>query len=787
MQAQCNRLTPAMSDSPALHRCPICFKTYKRREHLQRHRNSHNKERPHRCGLCSASFQRTDVLKRHLQTCDGPAGVSSARRRACDRCVRQKKACNSSQPCQNCERRTVVCEYSNSAPPTSLNLDSRHHLQQQLISHPQLESPPLFGHVVPGSQYPDLGSHHHDTGSVSTSFEDAPFDNLDALIQQAVSSLPLLESHDIRGDWLGMDLEFPHGSVLPEPFQHGTEHQCGDYPTAGQNNAVTSSPASDYRGYQFTFLYNFTSKTGLVASFDCGTLEQRQQVVAAFNRSYLEQQQHDALGLIPPPFAPIEDPMFFSASSPTGTRSDPRLVSWSSWLQNPIILKLQQVVLLVKNVVTVRPNNSAVTLTWSPALEQRCLDFFSPPRFAKFIELYWSVWHPNVNFLHRPSFDPNGSKSILLAAMALMGACVSPDSDDNEDAKMWFNCVEEMVFADDDFCSDIDPAIEAPPPSSAASRRRLQSLQAAYIVCLYQNWEGTDASKRRIRRHRFSTVVSVARDLKIETARHFDYSKTPKHEFNWNEFIVREEFIRLFLWVFLFDTAFVIFNNLPHRMVIKEMKMHMASPEACFQAATADECIENIHTWMAPPSPFCSVLLCDAVEKMFIDTFTTESRQRFSQLGPLNLFTIVSAFHYMIFQHQNLFGVEGQLVPIRNGLRNWIEVWELYFDSSWSSIAPHGLLRDDCFTPETMWRRVGFMQWCADFWLLGSLLTDRISTATAYSREERDSRQAQQPSDDSSANPPLARSIEPILDKYDQTSMRQVNDLISAFQKFHVD
>ena len=77
-------------------------------------------------------------------------------------------------------------------------------------------------------------------------------------------------------------------------------------------------------------------------------------------------------------------------------------------------------------------------------------------------------------------------------------------------------------------------------------------------------------------------------------------------------------------------------------MVIKEMKMHMASPEACFQAATPDECIENIHIWMAPPSPFCRVLLCDAVEKMFIDTFTAESRQRFSQLGPLNLFTIVS-------------------------------------------------------------------------------------------------------------------------------------------------
>ena len=90
---------------------------------------------------------------------------------------------------------------------------------------------------------------------------------------------------------------------------------------------------------------------------------------------------------------------------------------------------------------------------------------------------------------------------------------MSPDAADNEDAKMWFNCVEEMVFTDDDFCRDIDPPAEIDiesPVSTVDNQRKLQALQAAYLVCLYQNWEGTDASKRRIRRHRFSTVVSVS-------------------------------------------------------------------------------------------------------------------------------------------------------------------------------------------------------------------------------------------------------------------------------------
>jgi hypothetical protein len=118
---------------------------------------------------------------------------------------------------------------------------------------------------------------------------------------------------------------------------------------------------------------------------------------------------------------------------------------------------------------------------------------------------------------------------------------------DIDDARMWFNCVEEMVFTDDDFCSDMDPPAFSDitvPVGTSENRQKLQALQAAYHVCLYQNWEGTDAGKRRIRRHRFSTVVSTARDLGIDTARHMDYSAQPKHEFSWYEFVMREELIR---------------------------------------------------------------------------------------------------------------------------------------------------------------------------------------------------------------------------------------------------
>jgi hypothetical protein len=61
---------------------------------------------------------------------------------------------------------------------------------------------------------------------------------------------------------------------------------------------------------------------------------------------------------------------------------------------------------------------------------------------------------------------------------------VSPDSKDNEDARLWFSCIEEMVFTDDNLCSETlmsevdDPAVSC---SIAASRQKLQAGSASCV------------------------------------------------------------------------------------------------------------------------------------------------------------------------------------------------------------------------------------------------------------------------------------------------------------------
>lgn len=444
--------------SNSIYQCPICPRHYKRREHLKRHRSSHTSERPHRCPQCDARFQRADVLRRHLQTClerRGSRGVTT-RRRACDRCVRQKKACDLQQPCDRCAQQTVECCYSIGVDVTA---------SEERITPASLGNAEL----APAPPAPET------TLAMTFRWPDFDADN------------PVVNS----GEYDAMALSDPNMLDNASPSWQDLIAMVSEGPPGPDNTS-------------FQFLDKMTSNTGLAYSFDCGTPEQRAQVLSTLERE-------------------VEIEYGASSSSETLVTSESPLVDGLSlnWLNDPLSLKTHQILHFIKDVVMVKPRNSSVTLDWSSSLQQSCLQFFSPANLRKYLGLYWAIWHPNVNFIHRPSFDSTSAKPTVLAAMTLLGrlfsvlnvhmadwtgACMSPETSDNEDARMWFNCVEELVFTDEDFNSDFTSAASCP----TLHRNIVQALQAAYMVCLYQNWEGSDASKRRIRRCRFASLVSVS-------------------------------------------------------------------------------------------------------------------------------------------------------------------------------------------------------------------------------------------------------------------------------------
>ena len=527
------------------------------------------------------------------------------------------------------------------------------------------------------------------------------------------------------------------------------------------------------------FLANFTSRTGLVSSFDCGTLEQRQRVAANF--------------LNTPDLQRIFDSSAATISSESsakfggdGTTSDIDLEDCAQtaehqWLSDPLSLKSHEIILQVKDFILHKSRNSCVTLSWSTTLQEACVRFFSPENIRRYMYFYWAIWHSNVNIVHKPSFNPSSSKPGLIAAMSLMGACVSPEPSDLGDAKLWFNCVEEMVFSDDDLFDDSPAPVCRDTGEVLRGQGKLRALQAAYMVCLYQNWEGTNSSKRRIRRYRYSTVVAAARDTGISNARHPDYNQQSLFDFSFSSFAVTEELIRVFLWIFLLDTAFVIFNNLPPRMVIREMKLSTAKPEVCFQATTAEECFNALRGKNQCDTAFDFGL---AFERLYQTDIDDNLSTTLADLGPLNLFAMTSALHSLIFHFQSSFSCQGSLEPIRQAQKTWGRVWDIYMDrfSHDSRHSPVTSSMQD-LAPDDMWKRIGFTRYASEYWLLGKFMVERLSDGNEGNVETVEDAAGRVQTGASSSD---TYSAGQLLSQYDQTSMEQVNVLITDFQKVSI-
>lgn len=362
------------------YQCSICSKHYKRREHLQRHRSSHASERPHHCPSCNARFQRTDVLRRHCRTCLGLQGGRTAaraitRRRACDRCVRQKKACNSQQPCNRCAQQAVDCFY---AGPSGFG--------QNVL---QAEE---WTVDVPGAESAEqVLLQNSERGMTAPSVDDT-----------ASSRGPVAATTMMPSRWSDFNNDSGMGGPTRQYMALGDPNVL-DYASPSWQDLiamVSEGPPGPDGMHSFQFLDKMTSSTGLAYSFDCGTPEQREHVLSMVLRGVESENETSQESQSDAPFTEIEA---------------------LNWLDDPISLKTHQIMLLVKDIVTVKPRNSAVTLDWSPSLQQTCLQFFSPANLRKFLGLYWAIWHPNVNFVHRPSFDPASAKPAALATMTLLG------------------------------------------------------------------------------------------------------------------------------------------------------------------------------------------------------------------------------------------------------------------------------------------------------------------------------------------------------------------------------
>lgn len=124
----------------------------------------------------------------------------------------------------------------------------------------------------------------------------------------------------------------------------------------------------------------------------------------------------------------------------------------------------------------------------------------------------------------------------------------------------------------------------------------------------------------------------------------------------WQQFAEEEEFIRYVqnsyrktksdnssttIFVFLIDAALTILHNSPPRMVVPELKMDVATPESCFQAESASECVEQLRNWSETRFWKNRLSVVSVVRRICQNPIEQSLVQDFACLGTLNLFTMV--------------------------------------------------------------------------------------------------------------------------------------------------
>lgn len=490
---------------------------------------------PSSCVFCKASFSRPDALKRHWTTCkvrlaeswELPQVSSKARgrkRKACDRCARQKRACvlkNNRQTCQPCAVHNKECSYRRVADAAT--------------EHQDQPNDPNYVNLIT-------------TGSESTTNEFPSGISVSSVPQSGVRQSPCREtvarsnsSFDIANQGISW--------TIYQEFTLGRS----------QNRRPTELNISHIA--EFPFLGRLAKAYGFVGTFECGSFEHRstiskrlwkpyayRDVSELWKRAlpsgqvfsnYTPSMQGDGLNLLTatnlhdfsnnPKFG--EPPKKLNATSMTqashaysvGTTTSEHMdvLNVASNLDTfpgqgdddaLLSIKTYEIVNAIRNAIMDKPKNSTITVTWSYRLEAMCYEFFCPTNIEKFLALYWSCWYPNWPTIHQPTFDSVTADFILVTAMVILGACLSPDQRDRATANIWFNVVEEIIFNHEVFsgnttCEDQDNN------TRALLSSHINILQAAYCACLYQTWEGSKESKRRVRRYRFNSIIWVSETI----------------------------------------------------------------------------------------------------------------------------------------------------------------------------------------------------------------------------------------------------------------------------------
>ncbi|KAL2812595.1 hypothetical protein BJX63DRAFT_240655 [Aspergillus granulosus] len=530
----------------------------------------------------------------------------------------------------------------------------------------------------------------------------------------------------------------------------------------------TNTPDSIITAERLDFLAHFTSENGMGTFLAPETLEERQKLILNY--------EHESDS--------AEHGTSIDSAIPVGSLAqtiEPSMLHiTTSEDLDPLTARTYEILHHFHNIITAKTDKSVVKLDWTPEIESAARSFFSPRNITRYLGYFWSLWYPNCPFVHRASFDPQTAPPALLCVMVMIGACLSPHGGDAVTARMWLDVVEELAFSDSSFWEEKDGAVGGGKAVVldqyvGRKKKRLECVQTAYLVCSLQKREGDGEARARVRRYRHATMVMLARDIGLATASHRNLNMDQPSDTWWQQFAVEEGLIRTITYVFLFDVALTIFHNSPPRMVVSELKMEVACPEACFQADSADECFRLLKEWEATIFWRKRLSITSVLKNICQTELTSSAVDEYSQMGSLNLFTAVQTLHSLTFHLRNSIIFESTLLPLKTGLENWRRIWNQR-EAEDKYVPDH---------PDQIWKKVGFISYSPEFWHLARIIVERIEGESQGGGDEEDEGVRNGENGDETKNMATAkahvRGRE--RERYDHTDMMDVNGLIMEYRR----
>ncbi|KAF2659040.1 hypothetical protein K491DRAFT_702508 [Lophiostoma macrostomum CBS 122681] len=394
----------------------------------------------------------------------------------------------------------------------------------------------------------------------------------------------------------------------------------------------------------FEFLINFEMGGGINRIFNFVTsLDQISNVDSFF-----------------PPSSPLHSGFVIDEDCQKRERSS-NLAQAVEWLFDPLIPQAKA----IWEKLLKRPHDHNVKFN------DRCIEFFNPPTLRRLLDSYWRRWHWHCPIIHLPSLDLSQIPTEMVMVMSLLGAFVSLDNQDVEKARQWLDVTEDLVFSIP-WLSRHDFPRKIEPPLTLETKLRL--MQTAHLISALQIWEGTESARTRIRDVRYLHLIQVSREVDCV---YQDLGPELNPSYNWKDFILDEQVIRTKTFIFLLDSAFTIFNNMPPRVTIASLTFPFPCPDECFRVDNREAFLQAMRQHNPNYPRYRKMYVCDVIRTL-CDTEAFDTMFCLPEMTVLNEFILISGVHSIIAcQEMSCFLSSTTATSLFRALDRWLHMWKL--------------------------------------------------------------------------------------------------------------